>query len=171
MYHVTTATMTDDGKFSAKGLGFEGDRPCKVVRCRLSLTYSPNNGTTPGQSCSMSAGLFSPIHSEAMTWSRTHLVNTFTKTNIVLRSPPGQDWGHYDADDAVVIVTLRGRDENYAVWAVLEAWVAYGPPTKPVASRLQANLLPDVTYVHDVTPAPSIIEVTREHLRDLDLGE
>lgn len=154
LYHVTNVKMTDDGGVSAGGLSFSLHRPTHVNRVRVTFTYERTSETAPTNNqsltCTVSIGLYTPIHAEAVAWSPTHILNLYQKTIINIR-PRGSIWGHYGKDDKVIILTVRGRDVDFTILAIVEAWVSYGPPDQPgvTLSTAHARLLPELAPLHN----------------------
>lgn len=131
IYHVAVVQASADAKVSAGGLNFWGDRPVLVRRARVSFAHQgapTTGGTIPATSVSF--GIYSPIHAEAVSWSRTRLL-TALPVAISLRTPKGQDHGHYLGSDAVIICTIKGIEAGYKILIEAEVWVTYGPPTAP----------------------------------------
>lgn len=149
LYHVQNVQMTGDGAISAGGLQLSLHRPTHVNRVRVSFVYERINQTNTSNnqslSCTVSIGIYTPIHSEAVAWSPTRILNLYQTTRITLR-PRGRIWGHYSADDSVVIITVKGLDTDFKIIALVEAWVSYGPPSAPgvTYSTAQARLLPQL---------------------------
>jgi hypothetical protein len=126
LIHTTSirGDEVSDFKISAKGLGFLENRPTKVLR--VSVTICADK---PSLNCSF--GLYSPLHAEAVVWSRSMLISTIPRT-ISIRSPRSTDWGHYNKDDSVIVASLLGKDGT-TFRATITAWVVYGNSTKIVA--------------------------------------
>lgn len=153
MYHVAVVTMTEDGKISADGLNFPNNRPTKVTHIRGTFCYERLNTKNAANqqllTASVSIGLYTPIHPEAIAWSRTTLLNLYGKTILSLRAPRGTDWGHYSPNDTVCIISVDGADADFRIMMCLEAWALYGPPTHPgKKSRVEAGDLPELTPLH-----------------------
>lgn len=136
LIHTTSVigNVATDFKVTAEGLGLLENRPTKVVR--MSVTMCADK---PSINCSI--GLYSPIHAEAVVWSRSFIISTNPRV-ITVRSPRSTDWGHYNAKDTVLIASLAG--ENTATFrATITAWVLYGNTTRIVALDV-----PEATYVN-----------------------
>lgn len=123
MIHTTGAKFSADFKFSASGLGLLNDRPTKVQRVTLQFVCDSGSAT-------ISVGIYSPIHSEAVSWSRAILVGTLPRS-LTVRAPKNTDWGHYAPDDIVVIGTFAGTAKE--VRCQCTAHVSYGRSAKLVA--------------------------------------
>jgi len=140
LYHNAILTMTGDGQISANGIGILSARSTRVAHLKLTFSYERVADKNPQNNqfltCYVSAGLYSPLHAEAVTWSTAKLLTLTQKAVISLRPPRGTDWGHYKPDDAIAITTIRGNDDNFRVMMLTEAWVQYGPPAAPTKSSI-----------------------------------
>lgn len=146
MYHAAVVSMTNDGKISANGLNLLNDRPTKITHLRLTFMYertaSKNTSNNQALAVAVSAGLYTPIHPEAIAWSRTAIVSLYSKAVMNIRAPRGTDWGHYSLNDTVCIISVDGMDDDFRLLCNCEAWVLYGPPTHP---GVKVGDLPELT--------------------------
>lgn len=150
IYHATTAKADNDFSITAGGLGLLLDRPVKIVSVVVEFCSNVPSVT-------INFGVYSPLHSEAVVWSRAHLVSTIPR-RVTLRVPRITDWGHYNKADIVLIGTLAGP-QNSEIRVCVGANVLYGPPTNLVPKN--SGRVAEATYL---SPLNSSFE--QLHLRD-----
>lgn len=158
IYYTTTAKATSDASFTAEGFGLSQDRPLLIRKAKITAAYQ-RPATSAIDACVMSLGLYTPIHSEAVAWTKTRMVDAFNKTTLQIRPPPGTDHGHYQKGDTILVMSIRGLAGTEASLLLqAEIWVEYGPPANPI--KLSAS---NPEYITGPLANPPPIDTVESH--------